>query len=209
MRPPNADASLAQYDVSCETMRLLERYVDLLVKWNRTINLVSHATLADVWARHIQDSAQLWALAQPSGRSWADFGSGGGLPGIVLSAMAKERSPETIFTLVESDQRKCTFLRTAIRELGLNSQVIADRVEGIAPLGADVVSARALAPLKDLLAFADRHLSPTGVAIFPKGRTAATEIEEAKRLWSFDCDAHPSMSDSAAKVLVIRNIARA
>lgn len=184
-------------------------FVEMLVKWNRAINLVSSATMSDVWVRHIKDSAQLWALADAPWRTWVDIGSGGGLPGIVVSIIAKELTPDHKITLIESDQRKSAFLRSVVRELGLSATVVTARAERVESQDADVLSARALASLSDLLHFANLHLAASGQAIFPKGRSVDAELADARRDWSFDYESHPSSSDPAATVLVVRNVSRA
>lgn len=207
--PPDATAWPGLHDVSCETTARLTHFVEMLAKWNKSINLVSSATMADVWVRHIKDSAQVWALAQAPWRTWVDIGSGGGLPGVVVSIIAKELAPDSSVTLIESDQRKSAFLRSAVRELGLSAKVITARVERVDALGADVLSARALASLSDLLRFADLHLAASGQAIFPKGRSVEAELTEAKRDWTFEYESHSSSSDPAATVLIVRNISRA
>ncbi|SDW12187.1 16S rRNA m(7)G-527 methyltransferase [Roseicitreum antarcticum] len=180
----------------------------MLTKWNTSINLVSVSTLPDIWARHVEDSAQLWSLVSQPWTHWVDLGSGGGLPGIVVAIIAKSLAPHGTITMVESDQRKSTFLRAVIRDLDLNAKVLAGRAESVEPLSADVLSARALAPLKDLLPFVMRHLKPTGEAIFPKGRTVEAEIAEAQKQWRFDFDSHTSRIAPDSVVLSVRNVSR-
>ena len=124
---------IAGINVSRETMDRLESFAALAKKWNPSINLVARSTLADLWDRHIVDSAQVYRFAPQNAVHWVDIGSGGGFPGIVVAAMAKELSPNTKFTLIESDQRKSTFLRTAARELDLKLTVLADRIEHAPP----------------------------------------------------------------------------
>lgn len=193
-------------DVSRETFERLQTYEALIRKWNPAINLVAKSTLAELWSRHIEDSAQIGTYLAPEIRIWADFGSGGGLPGIVLAILALERSPNTAFHLVESDQRKATFLRQAAQTLGLKVQVHTQRVEVLAPLGADVVSARALASLRMLCGFAARHLAPTGFAIFPKGANFVDEVEDARQEWNFDLDERVSLTHSDARLLRVKSI---
>lgn len=195
-------------DVSRETYDRLEQYSELVLKWNPTINLISKSSINQIWERHILDSAQIFSCVRSS-EKWADLGSGGGFPGIVAAVLAFGSGWTTRFTLVESDQRKAAFLRNAGRELGLNLSVTADRIEQILPMGADVLTARALAPLSDLLGFASRHLVPDGIAIFPKGRTAAEEVLKARQDWVFDLTETPSKTDPDAKLLMIKGIARA
>lgn len=190
--------------VSRETVDLLEAYVDLIVKWSPRINLVSKSSLDAVWQRHIVDSIQVSSTAPQNADTWADLGSGGGLPGIVVSILR----PETKMTLVESDQRKATFLRTCIHTLGLNAQISSQRIEQVPPLNVTIVSARALAPLPLLLGYASRHLAPDGIAILPKGRKAEQELAEARKTWSFHCTQTPSQTESEAQILRIERITR-
>jgi 16S rRNA (guanine527-N7)-methyltransferase len=209
MTHPGRAAVLAALDVSRETTARLDTYAALLTKWNPAINLVAKSTLPEFWTRHILDSAQLLKLAPNSARHWADLGSGGGFPGLVIAILAAEKRPELQVTLVESDLRKATFLNTVVRETGLSTRVCAERVESLPPLKADVLSARALAPLGDLLAHAERHLAEGGLAIFPKGAAHESEIAEALERWRFSVQKHPSRTDSEAVLLCIGDIARA
>lgn len=192
-------------DVSRETHERLRQLEALLAKWNPAINLVARSTLAQTWRRHIVDSAQLYDLAPF--RHWVDLGSGGGFPGLVIAVMAAEKAPEARVTLVEADLRKATFLRQAAQSLGLAVQVHAERIEEIPALGADVLSARALAPLTLLCGFAQRHLAEAGVAIFPKGANWKAEVAEARKSWCFDLVERPSVTDPSAVVLVMKAFA--
>lgn len=198
---------IKQTNVSRETIERLETYEDLLHRWTSKINLISKATLPDLWDRHFLDSAQLQAFMPPEGL-WADFGSGGGFPGLVLAAIARETAPNLKFTLVESDQRKCAFLRTVTRELDLNATVSANRVEAIASLEADVVSARALAPIGMLLAYAAQHLKPGGLAIFPKGASHEEELKDALAEWRFQVQTRASLTSDAASIYLFKDIVR-
>ena len=193
----------ARADVSRETFEMLETYERLLTTWNKRINLVAPATLHQLWTRHFLDSAQLVDLA--GGKTWADLGSGGGFPGAVVAIMA---SSEQRTVLIESDQRKAAFLRTIARETR-PFEVIARRIEDTDPQEADVVSARALAPLPVLLGYVSRHLKPGGLAVLPKGKKAKDEIREALEHWRFDCEIYPSQTDPDAVVLTIGDIKRA
>ena len=197
----------APLDVSRETSDKLTAFAALLEKWNAKINLISRSSVAEVWDRHILDSAQLFALAPGPGH-WVDLGSGGGFPGIVVAILSQGAGTPHSMTMVESDQRKAAFLRTAVRELGLTAKVISDRIEKVPPLGADILSARALADLGTLLTFAERHLRPGGVALFPKGENWRKEHETAQSLWSYTCEPITSRTNSAAAVLKIKDIAR-
>lgn len=200
---------LGGVNVSRETLTRLEQYDALLRKWNPAINLVSPRSLDELWSRHIVDSAQLFALIQPRTGLWVDLGSGGGFPALVVATLALELAPALEVVLVESDRRKSAFLMTVIRELGLNARVIAERIEAVAPLGADILSARALAPLSMLLEFSDRHLGVDGVCIFPKGESWRDELAEVDKSWSFELDCHPSETDSAAQILILKGVTRA
>lgn len=197
---------LGGLNVSRETREKLGRYGRLLEKWNPRINLVAAKSLDDACARHFLDSAQLFKYAPEAGH-WVDIGSGGGFPGAVIGIMAAE-NPDLDVTLIESDQRKCAFLRTVARETTSKFNVIAERIEKVAPLGADVLSARALAPVQTLLEYAEQHLSPDGEALFLKGKRAQVEIEEALERWSFECETLPSETDPEAQVLKIGEIKR-
>ena len=194
-------------DVSRETFERLEAYVALIEKWNPKINLVSKSSLPEIWNRHIWDSAQIFDIAV-EGSVWADFGSGGGLPGIVLAIFAKELRPDMQFYLVESDQRKCAFLRNAVREIGLNVKIHAERIEVLDPIGASVISARALTDLNGLLEFVERHSAKNGVAILPKGETWEKEILQAQENWSFEYEEITSKTNNDAAILKIKDFAR-
>ncbi len=201
-----SESGSAGLNVSRETEALLAVFSALVIKWNIAINLVSKTTIDQIWSRHILDSVQVFEYGATANH-WVDLGSGGGFPGIVVAILAKQRAPYMQVTLVESDQRKATFLRQASQALGLGANVISDRIEAIAPLAADVLSARALAPLPKLCAFAVRHLAADGIAIFQKGKSADAEITEARKDWHFSYSSHKSVTDSAAVVLVLKGIA--
>lgn len=197
-----------QGSVSRETFERLESYVALLEKWNPAINLVSKSTLTDVWNRHIYDSVQVYRLAPPDVDIWGDLGSGGGFPGLVCAILAAENANGSQVHLVESDGRKATFLRTVAREVGVDVVVHTERIEALEPLGADVLSARALAPLDRLLFFADMHLKKGGVALFPKGATFRGELRESLANWRFEYEECPSKTDDNSVILRIGDIER-
>ncbi len=196
-------------DVSRETSERLRIFEGLVQKWSPKINLVSRDDLRHVWDRHIVDSAQILAHSPSNPQIWTDIGSGGGFPGIIVAIVLAERSPNCTVTMIESDQRKATFLRTALRECGITGQVIASRIETAAPQSADILSARALAPVTDLLAHAALHLNKNGIALLHKGRNYAQELEVARRNWTFDLVAHQSKTASDSRILEIGNIQRA
>jgi 16S rRNA (guanine527-N7)-methyltransferase len=196
-------------DVSRETSARLATLAGLVRKWSPAINLIAKSTMNQIEERHIADSAQIYDLAPADCRTWVDLGAGAGFPGLVVAALAAESQPDLRMTLVESDQRKAAFLLTAARAMGLDVRVIDGRAEAIAPLNADVVSARALAALPDLMPLAARHLAPGGTALFPKGVNGPAEVEQASEKWRFSCQAIPSRTDPAAVIYRIREIAHA
>ena len=189
-------------DVSRETAALAD-YAAMLRKWNPAINLVSPTTLDEIETRHIADSRALADLASAARGNWVDLGSGGGFPGMVVAICR----PDLHVTLVESDRRKASFLRSVIRETALkNATVIAERIESVDQLNAASVSARALASLPQLMAYVQRHLHPDGKAWLMKGRNWQAEVAQAREIWSFDLIAHPSSTDSEAAILEISGI---
>ncbi len=194
-------------NVSRETVELLEAFAAMVRKWNPKINLVSKSTLDDLMTRHIVDSVQIFDIVGPNFKHWADFGSGGGFPGIVVAILAKTAVPEARISLVESDARKCAFLREASRQLGLNVKVFNERIEKVPALEADIISARALARLNMLCDFAIRHGGTDFMAVFPKGETYQDEIDEAKLTWDFELEVLPSKTEAKAAILKLRNIA--
>jgi len=202
-------ARVAMLNVSRETSEALGVLETLVRRWNPAVNLVSKASLQHLYKRHVLDSVQLYGHLPESAGVWVDLGSGGGFPGLVIAILAREKSRDLLVTMVESDGRKATFLRQAALALDLQVTVINDRIEKISPLGADVLSARALAPLPVLLDYAERHLHQDGIAIFPKGGKHMGELTAARQVWNFKVEAHPSLSEQGSAILVIRDIERA
>ncbi len=197
----------SKFDVSRETFDRLDTYVELLKRWNPKINLVSRNSLEDIWDRHILDSVQVFRCAMAAD-TWVDIGTGGGFPGMVCAIMALEESPNTRFQFVESDQRKSAFLRNVARECGVTCQVISKRIESVEPLEADILSARALADLRTLLSFCDRHLSDNGTALLPKGANWKKELSEAQEEWKFDVEPITSLTEPQAVILKIKGVSR-
>ncbi|WP_295072392.1 16S rRNA (guanine(527)-N(7))-methyltransferase RsmG [Tabrizicola sp.] len=202
------ELSVGGIDVSRETFEALKSYEALVHRWNGAINLVSKNALKDLWTRHIADSAQVFTLCPATAKTWADLGAGGGFPGLVVAVLARELMPQLHVTLVEADLRKATFLRQAAQALSLQVTVVSERIESLSSLNVDVLSARALAALPELLGFAEKHLHPNGVAIFPKGARYQEDLASARTSWEFDVDTRPSLSEGEAAILVIRNIHR-
>ncbi|WP_081385160.1 16S rRNA (guanine(527)-N(7))-methyltransferase RsmG [Novacetimonas hansenii] len=189
-------------DVSRETRDRLTAYADLLVRWNARINLVSRPDLAQLWPRHIADSLQLAALI-PQGARVVDMGSGGGFPGLVI-AMATDAH----VTLIESDQRKAAFLREASRVAGVRTRVIAARIEAAEAGPADIITARALAPLPQLLQWGVRFLDKEGFCLFLKGKNADEELNAANADWRMAVTRIPSRTDADGIILRLSDIRR-
>ena len=183
----------------------LERLQEMLGDWNERMNLVGPSGLADFWSRHVWDSAQLVKSA-PAARRWADLGSGAGFPGLVLAILLKDE-PGARVELVESLAKRCRFLEAVAGALALPVQVRHARAEDLA-LPVEVVTARAVAPLTRLLAFAKPTLDLGAVGIFLKGRGAEAEVAEARKTWRFELASTPSLSDPQGRVLRIWDVAR-
>jgi 16S rRNA (guanine527-N7)-methyltransferase len=197
----------AETNVSRETIERLKAYVSLLTRWQERMNLVAPGELEDLWRRHMWDSAQLAELAPVSADVWADLGSGAGFPGLVLAVMLADR-PGFRMHLVESNARKAAFLRESARITGAPATIHAVRAESLTPLGADVLTARALYPLPQLLDFFVRHRAPSGIALFPKGQGLGAELTAARRAWSFTVERLPSRTDEGGQILRITSAQR-
>lgn len=189
--------------VSRETFRKLEVYVEILVKWNKSINLVSSNTLESVWLRHIEDSLQISGLGLQAGQ-WLDLGSGGGLPGLIIAAS----SPDIHVTMIESDQRKCAFIAAAADAMGLNVSIECRRIEESTTRTYDIVSARALAPLSNLLELALPYRHEKTVCVFPKGTKAKEEMKAALQNWNVIYDTVQSITDPSASIFRVREYSR-
>ena len=193
-------------NVSRETFLRLKEYEKLLFKWNTKINLVSRSTLDNFWNRHVLDSAQFLSSVGEKAGKWVDLGSGGGLPGLVVAILSDEIEPVNKLFLVEADVRKAVFLKTVCRELGLKVEVYNNRIEELPPMSANIVSARALSPLKTLCLYAKNHLEKDGVAVFAKGENWKAELVEAQKKWIFSYEAVKSTLHEGSVVLVLRGI---
>ena len=188
--------------VSRETLDRLEAYVRLLASWNRRINLVSRSTIGDVWRRHILDSAQLFPLIPKQARSLVDLGSGAGLPGLVLAIMGV---PEA--HLIESDIRKTVFLREAARVTQTPVTIHPVRIDRVIPFAADVITARGLTSLAELVALSAPFRRPKTISLFLKGRTAADELTNTDKMCHIRVDRRPSLSDPSGSILRLESIA--
>jgi len=189
------------FNVSRETVEDLRNFTSLVQRWTKAVNLVSAASLPHIWSRHVLDSAQLFHLVQTSPARWVDLGSGGGFPAIVCALLARDAGWATQFTLVDADRRKVAFLATAARDLRLSVTLLPKRVEEIEPQDADLVTARAFAPLTDLFAAAERHVRPETILLLPKGARHREEITAAEKDWRFTLKMHPSITDPDARIL--------
>jgi 16S rRNA (guanine527-N7)-methyltransferase len=200
------DAEVSErLDVPRETFERLEPFVALLRAENERQNLVSKASLEQLWERHILDSAQLVRFAGRGARSWLDLGTGAGFPGLMVPLF---HSAEVV--LVESRRLRADFLRTAATTLGIADRVeiLCARLESVATRAFDVISARAFAPLPKLLALAERFSTPETVWILPKGRNAKSELEAARSSWQGDFRLEPSLTDAEAQIVVATGVRR-
>jgi 16S rRNA (guanine527-N7)-methyltransferase len=200
-------ALLPGLTVSRETEVRLRAFAADILRWTARINLIALATPEIVWDRHIRDSAQvLLPITADRRLIWADLGSGAGLPGMVAAIILAETRPDDRMHLVESDGRKAAFLQQAAVTHAPTARVHAARIEQVPPLMADVVTARALAPLDRLLPLVARHLASGGTAILPKGRRAMDELAQARRFWQFDLAIQPGLVEPESQVLVLTNL---
>jgi 16S rRNA (guanine527-N7)-methyltransferase len=203
------EAFAAAFAVSRETVDKLAAYEALLRQWQKAVNLVAPGTLDDVWHRHFADSAQLLRLAPAKALSWLDLGSGGGFPGLVLAILLADR-PGARVALVESDTRKAAFQREVARQTGAPVDIWSARIETLSTQTklrkVDVITARALAPLKRLLGLSAPFFGPSTVALYLKGREADREVAEAKMAWQFELKSVPSVTEPQGRVLVITKL---
>jgi 16S rRNA (guanine527-N7)-methyltransferase len=201
------ERALALVPVSRETLGRLDRFVELLIAWQAHTNLIARSTVPTLWTRHIADSLQLVGLA-PGASAWADLGSGGGFPGLVIACALAETEGAQVH-LVESIGKKATFLREAVRLTGAPATVHAQRIEDFvdkAPESLDVVAARALAPLPELLTMAYPLLKTGALGLFPKGQDVAVELTEAAKYWKIQSSLVQSRTDSKGQIVIVRGI---
>ena len=196
----------AAVGVSRETMARLETYVKLLEQWQPKVNLIGASTFADLWNRHMLDSAQIYDYLPPG--QVLDAGSGAGFPGLVLAIMAREDDEHGPFHLVESDGRKCAFLTEVVKETEAKAIIHNERVEAMKPFPVAAVTARALAPLDRLLPLLDHFLLPGTQAFFLKGRNVNDELTEARKDWKITAERIQSVSDPSGVLLHITEVKR-
>lgn len=205
--PSGVEQALDAYNVSRESQDRLRVYVALLLTWQRQINLIGPATIPLVWTRHVLDALQIIPLLPPGCERIADLGSGAGFPGLAISLASGIETH-----LYESNKKKCAFLQEVIRKTRARATVHCGRLESIkAPPGGvpiDCVLSRALAPLGQLLEYAEPFFSPGTVALFHKGRDVDLELTEATKYWRFTYTKHSSASDSLGVILEMREVHR-
>ena len=194
-----------EFGVARETVSRLSTYVDLLWKRNQELNLVAESTLQQVWRRHILDSAQLLTLIPDNAKSIIDLGSGAGFPGMVLAIMAADRAGLGVH-LVESTQKKCRFLDEVKDATGAPVTVHWARAEALPVSKADVITARAVAPLEKLLGLAYPFFKSDSIGLFLKGKSLADELTLASKSWKLDSTLIPSRSDPSGTVLRVTGL---
>jgi 16S rRNA (guanine527-N7)-methyltransferase len=200
--PPLGPQGFAEIvPVSRETLARLEVYAELLTRWSARINLVGRDTLADLWRRHILDSAQLRRFVPERARSMIDLGTGAGFPGLVLAILGTQG-----VELVEADSRKCAFLREAVRITETESTIRPCRIEAVPRHPVDVVTARACAPLDRLLGLAEPFLAPDGECLFLKGERVEEELTLAREHWTLTQSQYQSLSDLRGVVLRLQKV---
>jgi 16S rRNA (guanine527-N7)-methyltransferase len=193
----------ARAGVSRETLARLKAFVGLLTDWNERHNLVSRASLNEVWQRHMLDSAQLAPLIPPEAKTLADLGSGAGFPGLILAILLQGRVTVTLF---EATRKKADFLRAAADRLGLAVAVRNERIEEAGRAVFDVLTARACAPLPELLEYAQHFAGPRTVCLFLKGQNVGVELTGAGKSWRMKVREHPSITHPFGVVLEIREL---
>lgn len=204
-KPAGRDEALALMSASRAMAERLDIYVDLLGRWRKITNLVSESTYADVWMRHFADCQQLTAL-EPQALRWLDLGSGAGFPGMVIAIQLAE-TPDAIVHCVESDQRKCAFLRAVAQATGAPARVHSKRIEALRITeipDVQAVTARAVAPLPQLIDYAEPWLRGGAVGIFPRGRTAQTQVGALDLIPQFQIETFASKIDPDARIVQVR-----
>ena len=197
------------YNVSRETFKNLNRFVDILTAWNTKMNLVSRNSMADIWTRHVADSFELYQYLNAGAKRVYDIGSGAGFPAIVLAIAANEQMPDLSFTLIESITKKTVYLNDVKNKLGLkNVQIINDRSENLKLPPADFVTARAVAGLNKLFLYALPFASKNTVLILPKGETFLNEVREAENFWNFDLEVKKNSVHETGVVLLVSHLRR-
>ena len=200
--PFGPEGFAAKTGVSRETLARLKAYADLLTDWNARHNLVAKSTLPDLWHRHFWDSAQLATHIPAQARTLADLGSGAGFPGLVLALLR----PDLAVTLHEATTKKCAFLQAVADRTGLKVEIRNSRLEDLPAQPFDVVTARALAPLPQLLQYAYPFTGPNSVCLFLKGQNIGAELTEAHKYWNMEASQVPSQTEPSAAIVAVRNL---
>jgi 16S rRNA (guanine527-N7)-methyltransferase len=195
-------------NVSRETMVRLKLFTGMVEEWTQRHNLISRASVVEVWRRHIWDSAQLVDFIPESAASLVDLGSGAGFPGLILAILLRDRAGfRTV--LYEATRKKCEFLVAAARRSEIDVEIRNARLEAADPEPFDVVTARACAPLARLLAYAQPFQARHTRNLFLKGQSVASELTEAHKSWKMSVEHHASRSDPSGKILVIEDLRHA
>ena len=198
-----------QSNVSRETFEGLNLYAELLRKWQKAVNLVSNDSLEDLWRRHMLDSIQLAPYIEKEAKNLGrkpvivDMGCGAGFPGLVLAILGLGE-----VHLIESDQKKCTFLQEVARAAKISVTIHEERIENIRNLSADIVTARALAPLEALLEYAGPLLKKGGQCFFLKGLHCEEELTQAQKKWTIWAERYPSLTSSSGVILHLKKVSR-
>ncbi|MCQ2914047.1 MAG: 16S rRNA (guanine(527)-N(7))-methyltransferase RsmG [Alphaproteobacteria bacterium] len=199
------DNTLKQINASEEVSKKLDIYVETLEKWQGFMNLVSDTTLPIVWTRHILDSAQLYKLIKNEDKIIVDFGSGSGFPGLVL-AILDDKNRE--YHLIESDGKKCNFLNEIVKLCNLNVIVHNERIEKIKNLKPNVITARALTSLVELVKYANMYTSEKTRYIFMKGKKAPEEIKECQKQFKIEFEKINSITSPEGQILIINKVTK-
>lgn len=197
---------IEKYNVSHETIQKLELYQQSLADWQNKFNLVSNSTIEDAWNRHFVDSMQLFALIPQEAKTLVDIGSGAGFPGMVLAIMANAATPYLKVTLVDSVHKKTLYLNHVKEITNTQVNILNRRIENIKQKTFDVITARAVIALKDLLGYAQPLFRKNSICIFPKGKNYLAEISEAKKEWYFNFEIVPSQTSEESVILLIKNL---
>ena len=194
-------------NVSRETFEKFETVQQQLIQWSKRFNLVAPSSLPQFWVRHVLDSVQLYGLAPKAAKNWLDLGSGAGFPGIILAIMITQR-PGAKMTLIEANGKKASFLRHLAREVGAPVQVLQQRIEAVEPFTTEVITARALSSLSDLLEYSLPFCDKNTLLVLPKGKQVEAELSAAQNNWKLQFSSHSSITDKDASVLCIREFNR-
>jgi 16S rRNA (guanine527-N7)-methyltransferase len=212
--PPVTSEELARktleedYSVSRETLILLENYQNLLIKWAKQINLVGQSTIAHFWQRHILDCAQILPFTGGPISTFADFGTGAGLPGLILASLLRDQGGSYRGQLIEASSKRCGFLREAARVLQVDVTIHHQKIETVTPFRVDLITARAFAPLSKLLEYSYPWASQGARLIFFKGDDVQSELREASTSWAFQSRINTSVTDSRGCLVEITNLVR-